>query len=160
MLQLGGAPPYSTWEDVTPITPHGRMRVTSLYRRYIGHFPGGPGLSDTILDFIGAELVCWWWHFDRRFAHLIAPVVTTDSNVQFLQAECPSCPTNGVKALKGITQFVFNSNTFVTLTVALVEVHALLNVILVTNVDICNNFKQYRATSCHVALYIRTQGSS
>jgi len=55
---------------------------------------------------------------------------------------------------------VFNSNTFVTLTAALLEVCALLNVILVTNVDICNNFKQYRATSCHIALYIRTQGSS
>ena len=24
-------------------------------------------------------LVCWWWYFDRSFAHLITPVVTTTS---------------------------------------------------------------------------------
>ena len=49
-------------------------------------------------------LVCWWWHFDWNFAHLIAPVVTTTAiilssnkiqNGDILVPAYPGCPGKG-----------------------------------------------------------------
>ena len=41
-------------------------------------------------------LVCWWWHFDWRFARLIAPVVTTTSISNKIQNGNILVPANQV----------------------------------------------------------------
>jgi len=80
--------------------------------RFNGHFPGAPGLAGTRisnLDFIEAEDDgsggdSW------SYKSCKAPVKSsppTNQHPVFLQADCPSCcPTNSVKALSVLIQFL------------------------------------------------------
>ena len=65
-----------------------------------GHFPGEPGFSRCVLKQRMMEVVL------KTVAIICAKLQSNhrhqQTNIQFLQAGCPSChPTNSVKALKG-----------------------------------------------------------
>jgi len=66
--------------------------------------------GETNLDFTEARDSEWQWH---QLGHMqVCTLLQTDNYIStpslcFLQAGCPSCrPTNGVKALKALQEFL------------------------------------------------------
>ena len=73
----------------------------SLSLRFNGHFPVGPGLAGVYWRIDGGDGDNWTTRAISR-AKLQSNHHHQQTNIQFLQAGCPSChPTNSVKALKG-----------------------------------------------------------